>query len=293
MNSTISPPDIPVTHTSFSARETLQRCARSYFLKYFAKAPKRPALWSVGGSAVHEATEDYDLLVMAGLKDDFDAEGVWNIHFNLQLAEARDKEPNENKWGRSQSEPIEVWRRQGLQFVQSYIDWRERSPWEIWTTPDGQPAIELDISGMLPGCPVEIKAYLDRVFKDPVFDKLWILDLKSGKRPPKSPAQFETYAALLKAKYGVQVDMGVPFMNRRGGPGKPYDLSQVSPKEIGDAYGEAWAEVQDNAQKGVWQANTNECFICDVQASCAAVGGPLAPQYDPASPFHVSNRPGF
>jgi hypothetical protein len=78
--------------------------------------------------------------------------------------------------------------------------------------------------------------------------------------------------------------MGVPFMNRRGGPGKPYDLSQVSPKEIGDAYGEAWAEVQGFAASGNWPANTKECFICDVQASCAAVNGPLAPRYDPASP---------
>jgi putative RecB family exonuclease len=291
MSSTISPP----SHTSFSARETLERCARSYFLKYFAKAPKRPALWSVGGSAVHETTEHYDLMSIVG-NEDVSKENIgriWETYFDAQLTKAFEAEPNENKWGRSQSEPIEVWRRQGLQFVQSYIDWRERSPWEIWTTPDGQPAIELDISGMLPGCPVEIKAYLDRVFKDPVFNKLWILDLKSGKRPPKSPAQFETYAALLRQKYGVQVDMGVPFMNRRGGPGKPYDLSQVSTEEIGDAYGEAWAEVQDNAQKGVWQANTNECFICDVQASCYAVGGPLAPQYDPASPFHASNIPGF
>jgi putative RecB family exonuclease len=283
--STISLPK----NTSFSARETLQRCARSYFLSRIARAPKRPALWSVGGSAVHETTEFYDLLRVGEGGEDpdlmkFELAGIWEACFQQQLDKAFEKEPNENKWGRSQSEPIEVWRRQGLQFVQSYIDWRERSPWEIWTTPEGEPAIELDISGMLPGCPVEIKAYLDRVFKDPVFGKLWILDLKSGKRPPKSPAQFETYAALLRKKYGVQVDMGVPFMNRKGSPGKPYDLSKVSPEEIGAAYGKAWEQVQDNAQKGVWPANTNECFICDVQASCAAVNGPLAATYDPASP---------
>lgn len=282
MSNTISLPK----NTSFSARETLQRCARSYFLSRIAKAPKRPALWSVGGSAVHETTEHYDLMSVVG-NEDVSKENIgriWETYFNTQLEQAFEREPNENLWGRSQAEPIEVWRRQGLQFVQSYIDWRERSPWTIWTTPDGQPAIELDISGKLPGCPVEIKAYLDRIFHDPVFDQLWILDLKSGKRPPKSPDQFETYAALVRQKYGVAVGMGVPFMNRKGGPGKPYDLSEVSVEGIGEAYGKAWAEVEGYAASGNWPANTNECFICDVQASCAAVNGPKAPNFDPASP---------
>lgn len=290
-SSTISPPE----HTSFSARETLERCARSYFLKYFAKAPKRPALWSVGGSAVHETTEHYDLMSIVGQDDIFPAGQVWETYFNNQLEKAFEKEPNENKWGRSQSEPIEVWRKQGLQFVQSYVDWRERSPWQIWTTPEGEPAIELDISGRLPGCPVEIKAYLDRVFVDPLFGKLWVLDLKSGKRPPKSADQFGTYRALLVQRYGLRGYEigGVPFMNRRGSLGKPYDLSEYTPEAVGEVYGKAWSQVQEYARTGSWPANTGDCFICDVQASCAAVNGPLAPTYDSASPGHVSNQPGF
>jgi putative RecB family exonuclease len=241
----------------------------------------------VGGSAVHETTEIYDLWTIASDGNSaYPAKTlrqIWDFQFNAQLGKAFEKEPNENKWGRSQSEPIEVWRSQGLQFVQSYIDWRERSPWEIWTTPEGEPAIELDISGRLPGCPVEIKAYLDRVFYDPVFNKHWIVDLKSGKRPPKSPEQFGTYRALTKVKYGIDISDGAPFMNRRGGLGKPYDLSEYTPEAVGAAYGKAWEQVQEYARTGSWPANTGDCFICDVQASCAAVGGPLAPQYDPAA----------
>lgn len=271
-------------HTSFSARETLLRCARSYFLKYIAKAPKRPALWSVGGSAVHETTEHYDLMSVVGNDDVFPLGQVWETYFNANLEKAFEAEPNENIWGRSPSEPIDVWRRQGLTFVQSYIDWRERSPWEIWTTPDGEPAIELEVSGMLPGCPVEIKAYLDRVFWDPVFKKHHIVDLKTGKRPPKGPDQFGTYRALLKVRYGIDVDSGVPFMNRKATLGKPYDLAEFTPERVGEIFGEAWEQVQESLRTGSWPANTNECFICDVQASCAAVNGPLAPTHDPASP---------
>jgi RecB family exonuclease len=271
-------------HISHSSRETLERCAKQYFLTRIAKAPQQPALWLAGGSAVHEATENYDLLAFAGLEEDFSAEDAWNAFFDSELAAAREKEENENLWRKSATEPIEVWRRMGLQFVQAYIDWRDRSPWEIWTTPDGFAAIELDVSGKLPGCEVEIKAYLDRVFWDPVFKKLVIVDLKTSKRPPKTAAQFETYAALLKAKYDVQVDLGVPFMNRKGTVGSPYDLSQVSPKEVGDAYGEAWAEINDHMAAGNFPANTSDCFLCDVKAACHAKNGPLAHLYDPASP---------
>jgi RecB family exonuclease len=238
----------------------------------------------VGGSAVHETTEHYDLMRSVGNDDVFKAEEIWDVYFNAQLDKAFEAEPNENKWGRSQAEPIEVWRRQGLAFVQSYIDWRERSPWEIWTTPGGAPAIELEVSGRLPGCPVEIKAYLDRIFWDPVFKKHHIVDLKTGKRPPKNADQFGTYKALTEVKYGLVVDSGVPFMNRKDGLGKPYDLTEFTVEAVGESFGEAWEQVQEYLRTGSWPANTNECFICDVQASCAAVNGPLAHQYDPSSP---------
>jgi RecB family exonuclease len=277
-------------HLSHSSRETLQRCAKSWFLKYMAQAPKRPALWLAGGSAVHEVTEIWDLLKVGDPDHVWaldELTSVWNAAFDLQLDKAREKEPNENVWARSQAEPIDVWRKNGLEFVQAYIDWRERSPWVLATTPKGEPAIELDISGMLPGCPVEIKAYLDRVFWDPVFKRHHIVDLKTGKKPPKDADQFGTYAALLKVKYGIDVDSGVPFMNRKGGLGKPYDLSEYTPEAVGDVFGKAWEQIQEYIRTGAWPATPGDCFICDVQSSCATVGGPLAAQFDPASPGYT------
>jgi putative RecB family exonuclease len=279
-------------HLSHSSRETLQRCAKSWFLKYMAQAPKRPALWLAGGSAVHEVTEFYDLqqVIKGGKPNPWTETTVrrlFNQIFDGHLAKAREKEPNENVWAKSAAEPIEVWRTNGVAFVQAYIDWRRRVPWEIWTTPDDQPAIELDVSGFLPGCEVEIKAYLDRVFWDPIFKKHHIVDLKTGKKPPKDADQFGTYAALLKVKYGIDVDSGVPFMNRKGGLGKPYDLSEYTPEAVGDAFGKAWEQIQEYIRTGTWPATPGDCFICDVQSSCATVGGPLAAQFDPASPGYT------
>lgn len=284
-----------VKHLSHSSRETLERCAKSWFLKYPANAPKRPAVWSAGGSAVHEATETYDVVSVAEGGDagwgPREVQSIWDAAFDMQLAEIREKEPNENLWRRTAAEGVEEWRAMGPDLVQSYIDWRQRSPWELWTTPDGEPAIELDISGRLPGCEPEIKAYLDRIFWDPVFKKLWILDLKSGKRAPTTPDQFGVYAALVKVKYDVQVDWGVAFLNRKGGLGKPFDLTAHTPEFVGAVFSETWDEIKS----GSFPANgfPNGCFICDVQSACAAQNGPLAHIYDPASPGHPSNDPPY
>jgi len=271
-------------HISHSSREALERCALQYFLTRVANAPQTPALWLAGGSAVHETTEDYDLLAFADMAEDFDAGEVWNLVFDQQLHEAREREKDERKWRSSQTEPIEVWRRMGLNFVQAYIDWRERSPWEIWTTPDGEPAIELDVSGKLPGCEVEIKAFLDRVFWDPVLKRLIIVDLKTSKKPPKNADQFGTYGALLKAKYGVDAALGVPFMNRRASLGTPFDLSAYTPEFVGEVFGKAWQQIKGYMAAGKFPADTSDCFLCDVKTSCHAQGGPLAHLYDPASP---------
>lgn len=255
-------------------------------LKYLAKAPQRPALWLAGGSAVHEATEKYDRMALTGQEDAFNLGFVWERLFEAQLAKLRAKDANEWNWNRSQSEPIEVWNQIGPQFVQSYIDWRQRSPYEIWTTPDGVPAIELDVSGYLPGCPVEVKAYLDRVVKDPVFDQLIIVDIKTSKRPPKNADQFGVYAALLEAKYGVRARLGAPFMNRRAALGTPHELDKYTPAFVGEMFGEAWKQILS----GKFEATgiqTNDCFLCDTSSSCYAKGGPLSAQFDPADPAYA------
>lgn len=273
-------------HLSHSSRETLLRCARSWFLKYLAKAPQTPALWLAGGSAVHEVTEMYDRVCVelsdgkARKWETWVVAGHWHDCFDAQLDKLRAKQPDEYGWRRSPSEPIEIWNQMGPAFVQAYIAWRQRAPYEIWTTPDGEPAIELDVSGFLPGCPVEIKAYLDRVFHDPVFDQLIIVDLKTSKRPPKSADQFGVYAALLEKKYGVRARLGAPFMNRKASLGTPYELDKYTPTFVGEMFGEAWKQIQS----GQFEPNLDECFICDVSAACAAKGGPLAAQFDPASP---------
>ncbi|MFF0852663.1 PD-(D/E)XK nuclease family protein [Streptomyces sp. NPDC003280] len=80
-------------HISHSSRETLERCARAYFLTRMARAPQMPAMWLVGGSAVHEATEHYDLMSIVGNEDPSrESIGrIWEAYFDTQLSAARAK----------------------------------------------------------------------------------------------------------------------------------------------------------------------------------------------------------
>jgi putative RecB family exonuclease len=271
-------------HLSHSSRELLLRCAKSWFLKYMTDAPRSVSLWTAIGSAVHEATEKYDRMQVNCVEQAFHAGFVWERCFDAQLDELRRKEPDEYKWRFSPSEPLGVWSTLGPQLVQSWVDWRQRSPYTVWITPDGVPAIELDVSGMLPGCPVEIKGYVDIVMEDPVFGQLVIIDKKTSKRPPASVEQFATYAALLEAKYGRRARLGAAFMNRKGTLATPWDLDGVTPQSVGAVFGDAWEQIK----AGKFPADPGKaCFLCDTSSSCAVKNGPLAPLHDPASPGYA------
>lgn len=269
-----------VDHLSHSSRELLLRCAKSWFLKYMTPAPRSVSLWTAIGSAVHEVTEEYDRSDKPESWTPAVVRMVWSTKFGGQLEELRRKEPDQHKWRFSPTEPLEVWSTLGPQLVQSWVDWRQRSPYTVWVTPDGVPAIELDVSGMLPGCPVEIKGYIDVVMEDPVFDQLVIIDKKTSKKPPATADQLGIYAALLEAKYGKRARLGAIFMHRKGTLARPFELAEHTPEAIGALFGEAW----DKIQAGEFPADTSDCFLCDVSAACAAKNGPLAARYDPDSP---------
>lgn len=52
--------DVP-DHVSYSSVTTWLSCGWQYFLSRIAKVDEKPAIWNLGGSAVHRATEMYDL----------------------------------------------------------------------------------------------------------------------------------------------------------------------------------------------------------------------------------------
>lgn len=273
----------PVRHLSYSGLNTYQECPKKYELSYLTGAPKQGAVWFVGGKAVHRATEEWDRAQVRG--EAIDMPAVWKQVFNEQFEEDKARDPDFTSWRKAgkkteapQGEDLGHWYSVlGPQLVQAYMAWRQRSSWKIWTTPEGEPAIELDASCTLPGMGIELKAYVDRVFEDPVTYKLWNVDLKTGTRLPDSDRQFGIYTAALRHRYGVVVEHGAAFMNRREALASPYQLTKYTPEYVGRQFAQAHAAIQAGyfvPKRG------HHCGLCDVAASCYANGGPLAAQYD-------------
>ncbi|MGK5530891.1 PD-(D/E)XK nuclease family protein [Streptomyces sp. URMC 129] len=300
-------PPYEVTHLSYSSQSTWLKCGKSYELGRIQGVKGPPAWWNIGGNAVHATLETWDTCIALGGPRDpkgnlhtMDTAGTFHSKLNIQIDDAIRIEPDRSKWRvkRMSKEDESWWRANGPIMCQSYIDWRLRSPsWEIWTTPDGEPAIELDVSGYLPGCDMEIKAYLDRVFRDTINDVLWIVDFKSGSGMA-TDLQLGTYSALLVQKYGpaAEADHGATFRTRdntgrRNGkpPGlyaHPQSLAKWTPAHAGRIYGQMRSAVVG----GLFIPNTADegwCSgVCDVRHACYAMGGAEAERYDPDHPRH-------
>lgn len=282
----LMPPDGELKHLSFSSFSTSLECRKQFQLTRIIRVPESCAWWFVGGSAVHAATEVFDRRLLAyptGTSTSRgDIERAWKRCFEVEIEKTKQREPDTAKWRTNKGQwRFKEWNESGPAQVRNYIEWRRRTPYEIWTTPDGLPAIELDISGFLPGCGMGIKAYLDRVFIDPVLKSMWVIDLKSGSTKPKGPLQFGVYAALLKQKYGVRADSGAALMTREGALHKPYALAKYTPEYVGSQLGCLERDIQSRS----FPANVGgACFMCGVKDACYAADGALAAKYDPDFP---------
>lgn len=281
-----------VTHLSYSGMSTYQECPKKYELSYMMGAPKKGAVWFVGGKAVHSATEAWDRLVFEGREPNI--QNIWKAAFSDAIEESREKDPDQLDWRKAgvkkdnpDGESLSVWySRLGPQLVQSYISWRRRtmSQFELWTLPDGQPAIEVDVSGSLPGMGgIEFKGFIDRVFYDKATEGLWVVDLKTGTRKPETDLQLGIYGAALTHHFDVHPMFGAAFMNRRGILADPFMLGRYTPEYVGHNFARLYSAIQ----AGYFNPVTGRhCGMCDVASSCYANSGPLAHRYDRDDPVN-------
>jgi putative RecB family exonuclease len=268
-----------LTHLSYSAKNTLDTCGKQLELTRLVGAPKKPAVWLAGGLGVHGCTEDFDRALLTGAR--FNPAASWQLRFGEALDRLKADDPDISTW--RQKESVAQWMTLGPKLCIAYFKWRKATKWDVWVTPDGEPAIELDTSGMLPGCPVEIKQYVDRVFVLPD-QALFLVDIKTGSRQPANGLQFGTYRAGIEARYGAIVPQGAPFMNRKGELGKVLNLEMYTPEYMGLQFDRAYQAIS----QGLLNPNPGpHCFFCDVSTSCYAKGGELSETFDRD---HPANR---
>lgn len=205
----------------------------------------------------------------------FDPDESFNRHFNEALAEqVRKSGMLIGDWfwtgRRSPVKDVAWWVENGPALVQRYIDWYESQPdITVWTTPDGKPAIELDLTVMFGQVPV--RCIIDQVLK--AGTALIVNDLKSGSRTPDNLIQLGIGACAVELAYGIRPKYGTHFMHKN--EDKPFS----TPVDLGgyqysvEYLTEQFAMFDQAVNEGLFVARpTKDCARCGVAGSCPAMG---------------------
>jgi hypothetical protein len=153
------------------------------------------------------------------------------------------------------------WDKNGPELAANWMRFREHSKWAVWTTPDGRPAIELELNVDVNG--VIVKMIIDRIMMNEN-GELYVIDLKTGKRKPEATLQLGFYRYGLWKTFGISVNKGAWWMARQATLTEPIDLTAYTPEKI-----EYLIQSFDHARKvGAFIPNTNACVMCGYTMHC-------------------------
>ena len=265
----------PVTERlSYSQLNSWAGCGERYRLERIVQVPQRPAWNLIGGSTVHELTEQHDLSRL----------GVDTVSYTFdEVFERRTVEAEQNSGfdrtefrssGRASKdwpnkEDNTWWAANGPAMVNRWVTFVNNVPWDIWVTPDGKPAVELDF--LLPLFPdgtgeptVEVKGFIDRVMVDRD-GNLIVVDVKTGASKQPTARQLGVYRVGLLHRFGVEAAFG-SFWDARSGSASPlvslanYDLARVTWQ---------YEQVRRARALNIYIPNPGPlCGSCSVNESC-------------------------
>lgn len=254
------------THLSYSQYFEYTRCPRSWYLNKVRGGEQRQAWYTAVGSAVHQMIEDY---LKPGRGPDLPpAESYFYPIISAQM----EIEPDTSKWLHGGSPEAPVVEDRALRLVKDCFDraldfLEDFEAWEV----------EYDATGMLPGCEVPIKAFVDLIGEHKKHGN-GIVDWKTGKQKPKDGFQLETYKALLQDQgFGhagnmVEFNAGMwAMLNPEASkPRKPVDLFDVDPAEVGAKYQKVY---EDMCEKLYYPQQGYNCRMCFQQDNCIINSG--------------------
>jgi len=265
--------------TSHSALSDFLDCPEKFRQSRILRRPETPAWWSVGGTAVHSATEEFDRWYLTAPSreavEGFPWEGCFKGFFDRQIKETQEETgvPT-SEWraagGKSTRKPTEdeaFWRANGPQYARNWALWRSQNPqWSVWTTPDGEPAIELEFNIADFGG-VGLKAVIDRVMVNTA-EELAVHDLKAGSSTPDLLDQHLIYAGCMELKYGIRPPLGAFFNCRKGGP---VYMERLDVEHVTDTM-ERVSTFITQAQAGEYLARPGErcAYRCGYAQYCSA-----------------------
>lgn len=183
------------------------------------------------------------------------------------------------------------WAKKGPEFVDMWGAWRDASGLDIWTTPDihapecsgspcegragcypSTPAIEIEVRAKRGT--EELLCYIDRVMVDE-YDRLYIVDLKSGSMTDAWPRQLALNNLGLLHTFGVWATYGGYWKARKGGIDPDWFDLRIYTEEWLFEQVRVAREIRDQQLFAAQPGNLCKS-ACGVAPYCKAVGGPLS-----------------
>ncbi len=248
-------------HMSFSALRQYEDCGRAYYLSRYVKAEAKQTYFFPLGTAVHQSIESY-------IKGEFFS--TREIFFKL-VEDQMKIDPDDVNWLSGGPVDNPTIRGRALEIAEqcvgnAIIFLEDMDVWEV----------EYDATGMLPGCEVPIKAFVDIIGEHKKHGPC-IVDWKSGKQKPKTNLQLETYASLLSqpsisgndhlfTEHGSLAFRGLwAMLHPEASKARPVDLSNVDASALGARYQKAYEQIK----KKVWKPNPGfDCKFCIMAPNC-------------------------
>jgi RecB family exonuclease len=274
---------------SHSAVEDYSQCGEKYRLRRIAKVPQVPSWALVGGSAFHVVTEHLDNLDFGyddGGPETFGEAMLEEIDLRIQesgvLPEYWTASGRASKeW--PDKENKDFWLSQGPIWLSTYRRFLASSPWQVWITPDGQPAVELELDWFIGD--VQVRGFIDRIYENVVTGALAVIDIKTGSREP-GPKQLITYHNGLSALWRAREWPGEPprwgafYMARKGFMSEPVDIATPDDGRLEHDYAKAALGIESQ----IFLPSTSAlCGSCSVRDYCREAGGDKAWQELPYS----------
>ena len=257
-------------YVSHSAMSTWLNCGWQYYLSRIQHVPEAPSWWLVGGKAVHKCTEIYDI-EFHGTDKVFETSNVFQDVWDMEFAQSDNGMPFRAGGRATKAYPNKEdntwWLAEGPKQVDTWIQWREESGYEMFKLPDGDIAVETELNYAIHG--VQVKGYLDRLMVSPD-GELTVIDIKTSAKEPATNTQLGIYAIMVEKMIGVRPSKGAYFMTRTGELSIPTGLDMYTENRFG-----SWL-------KGFEIAIDNNIFIpapgfmcgtCSVNNACYAVNG--------------------
>jgi CRISPR/Cas system-associated exonuclease Cas4 (RecB family) len=233
-------------HISYSSFSTWQECGWKYYLTKVEGVQEGHAVWFTGGTAVHKATEVYDL-------EGGTAEDIWNKVWFEQVAEDEAIHGDMQDWKYAKREDMSWWYGEGIWMLERWIKLRN-SGWSVYEDfVEKEYEIPIDDS--------TVKMAIDRVMVDFEGNRV-LLDIKTGASSQRHPLQLAVYAWAL-GKQGISVDKA-GFWDARSGSISLWNLTHLHSERVEDIL-----NTFDKARKEtIFLPNLNNCGRCDVISSC-------------------------